>query len=451
MISITHIFVFCSVFSVFSENVSAFPWSPLKIFARQGDINQNVNQNNIIISNTATNNSICVHGERRCSNGAGGYNSSDICNWNAWIRYKCPTGLRCVDNDWTCAFPEQADWISTIYQANPSNNADSCPFGLSDHGCSPNPRPVMAYNSSAQAVAAVTVATQITYDLTQVFPTATVTQTTTTTTTSSAACPTKTVVVQQPCKHGAKKCTEKGVYTCVYGVWQGCLCSSDAICVPHFYECLPFTRFVDSILQIRQEIQSTVYENNAVIPWFQGFDAGPSIININQNTNINDIDIDIVITAPIVVPTSTVTTTTTATQTNNQTITATWSTTQTQNWTETETWSTTTTTTETLTVTSTTANVTEIDQSTIITESSTSSDTSTETTSETSTTVSSETTSESTLVPAESTPVPTESTPVPVESTPVPAESTPETIEPTLTESLPTSESTANVTVTIFV
>ena len=95
-------------------NVHAYPWSGL--FKR--DIDGTVPQGNTPTSNdisiSSHNNSVCTHGERRCSNNLGGYNSTDLCNWNQWIRYRCPNGLRCVDNDWECVLDWQAEWISNM-------------------------------------------------------------------------------------------------------------------------------------------------------------------------------------------------------------------------------------------------------------------------------------------------------------------------------------------------
>jgi len=141
-------------------------------------------------------------------------------------------------------------------------------------------------------VAAVTIPTQVIYSYetktqtqtqTQT-STSTTTQVSTTTATTTAACATQTVVVEAPCIHGTKKCTEKGVYTCVYGIWQGCLCDTDTYCIPHFYECLPFQPFVDAMLVVKNQISQSaiVYGNNQAVPYFAGFDAGPEIININQ-------------------------------------------------------------------------------------------------------------------------------------------------------------------------
>ena len=57
-------------------------------------------------------------------------------------------------------------WIQSVYQQPiPETNQKSnyCPFGLSNHGCQPNQKAVVAVSASATAVAAVTIPTQVIY------------------------------------------------------------------------------------------------------------------------------------------------------------------------------------------------------------------------------------------------------------------------------------------------
>src|SRR6478609_3219281 len=88
-----------TLFALFA-NAFPFDWKEALEKRQITDVNQNqnVNQNNINVVTSATNNTVCTHGERRCTNsGEGGYNSTDLCNWNQWIRYQCPQGLMCVE------------------------------------------------------------------------------------------------------------------------------------------------------------------------------------------------------------------------------------------------------------------------------------------------------------------------------------------------------------------
>ena len=388
-------------------------WSPLRRRQntntnQQNSISQNINQNNVIFS-TGQSNSVCHHGEEKCMNdaSANGHNATAVCINDKWEIQQCPYGYQCIDNDWSCAHPTQASWVSTVYQKSQPTPGAYCPFGLCDHGCTPKKRPVYAYNSVSSIVAAVTIPTTVIYDVSTETDTETSTATTTavitataTTTelttlvtvqthtatvvqtcpvqTCTASCPPppmKTVMVEAPCIHGARKCTEKGIYTCVKGVWKGSLCGDGTYCVPHFYECLPFQPFVDAIVNIRNTlVVDTVVQPNQVVPYIPALPPGPTVItsntNINQNTNTNQQNVisqninqnNIIINVPSIVSVST--STTTSTVTNNDTYTYTQTTTQ--NWTSTTTWSTTSTWTTTLdwNTTATSASSTETTNST---------------------------------------------------------------------------------------
>src|SRR6478609_4751752 len=106
-----------ALLSVFLENSKVHAWPAL--FTRQNNIvNQNQNVNNINIGTTWEHSNICIHGTQRCSNDGSlnGLNSTDLCISNKWIRQGCPQGQQCIQNDWSCASPKQASWVSTVYQ-----------------------------------------------------------------------------------------------------------------------------------------------------------------------------------------------------------------------------------------------------------------------------------------------------------------------------------------------